>query len=229
MNQASLKLPIQKPVWRIPFIEQKTKGRIVLDIGAYDETAATTKGTDWLHGRIAKVAKEVVGVDNSTKLQKETRFFPNAVMYKHTFESFAAQENLSRFDIVIAGEFIEHLDNTLAFLSSVKKTPGLSGKTLILSTPNATSLHNVLLALIKKESAHPDHLQVYSYKTLATILQKAGFTKWRIFYYHVSFPEYLEKQKGFGRILALLTISCIHFLERCFPMLSGGLIVEVEI
>jgi 2-polyprenyl-3-methyl-5-hydroxy-6-metoxy-1,4-benzoquinol methylase len=71
---------------------------------------------------------------------------------------------------VVAGELIEHLENPLQFLRSFRQVSRLKGKALLLSTPNATAIHNCLIALGNRESTHRDHLRILSFKTLSTLL-----------------------------------------------------------
>ena len=51
--------------WKI--IEQYVKDKDVLDIGAVAHSAEMAEKSGWLHGRIAKVAKYVIGVRESDK------------------------------------------------------------------------------------------------------------------------------------------------------------------
>jgi hypothetical protein len=61
-----------RPVDRVAWIAERCRGRRVLDLGAYDETALAKRDTDqWLHGRIAAVAAGVLGIDASPGLPAE--------------------------------------------------------------------------------------------------------------------------------------------------------------
>src|ERR1700682_4987328 len=62
-----------RPVDKLSWVTEQCRDKFVLDLGAYDETAIGAKhGTPWwLHGRIARVARRVVGVDNSTSIPQE--------------------------------------------------------------------------------------------------------------------------------------------------------------
>jgi hypothetical protein len=54
----------------------------------------------------------------------------------------------------VGGELIEHLDNPLAFLTGVRRMQEFGAMRLILTTPNSTSLHNVLVGMARRESTH---------------------------------------------------------------------------
>lgn len=91
-----------------------------------------------------------------------------------------------KFDIVIAGDIIEHLFDTDVFLKKIHQvldTPG----TLLLSTPNLVSLGRRLMALFGKNpyceySAKTDginvgHIRYYTFEDLEKQLAENGFQK----------------------------------------------------
>ena len=132
-------------------------------------------------------------------------------------------------DIVVAGEIIEHLGNPLGFLRQLAQTRQLSGKTLILSTPNATALPNVLIGLARRKSAHPDHLCIFSYKTLTTLRRRAGFEGWQIVPYFSRFSEMQLRHVGLSCFAVRAVQVTVNGFEWLFPLLSFGYIVRARI
>ena len=66
------KLAPRGPVDRLDFLSAACREKVVLDIGCYDETALIKVDTaHWLHGRIAAVARQVIGIDNSAKIPED--------------------------------------------------------------------------------------------------------------------------------------------------------------
>jgi len=225
------KLKICKPVYRIPWILRQAQDKTVLDLGAFDETALNKVETPhWLHGRLAQVASQVIGIDNSDQLQKEELQTSNKskILKRHITDLEEITYNES-FDLIVAGELIEHLPHALEFLDKIKQLKNMSGKQFVLTTPNATSFHNAALALFKRESSHKDHLQIYSYKTLNTLCERTGFQSWEIIPYHVQFSELLLKKKGVHRRLITFCEKSVNAFEWLFPMISGGWIVNIRI
>jgi hypothetical protein len=227
-------IEIGRPVDRIAYISQACKNKVVLDLGALDETALEKKvgrGT-WLHEEIAKVADRVIGLDSSNIVPAAglvTR--RNAVIRKGNIldvDSFLVEIDFSP-DVVVAGELIEHLENPLQFLRSFRRVPRLTGKALLLSTPNATAIHNCIIALAKRESTHPDHLCILSLKTLSTLLSRAGYERWQIIPYHSEFAEMKQRNLGIRRRLVEVGEMGIKLFEKVFPLLSCGFIVETTI
>jgi hypothetical protein len=130
-----------------------------------------------------------------------------------------------RPDLIVAGELIEHTPDTLGWLSRL--AAAAPGTKFLATTPNTTSIINLLLALLRRENNHPDHLQVYSYKTLATLasrvpLQGAALT-----------PYYYDPHIFRGRLPAFaapvvsltdrLVLKPFQFL---FPLTAFGWILE---
>ncbi|MBA4198038.1 MAG: hypothetical protein C0459_10840 [Chitinophaga sp.] len=224
------KLLLPRPVERVNYIVQNCTGKRVLDLGCYDETALIKENTGkYLFTEISKVAELHFGVDNSSKLPE------TGISYSDTGKIFKGdiynlhQMNFgnTEFDVIVAGELIEHLPNTLDFFKHIKKQ--YAGKKMICSTPNTTSLSNIVLALFKRESCHIDHLQVYSYKTLNTLCKLAGFTAWEIIPYHVKFTEMIMRSKGIKKIFVSSAEKLVNTVETIFPMIAGGNIVAIDI
>jgi len=228
------RLAVAHPVDRIAFIARACDRARVLDLGAMDETAWQKKrgrGT-WLHEEIAKSALRVDGIDSSALVPAEgLRTAPNACIRRGDITDPAGLVAAlgEAPDVVVAGELIEHLDNPLQFLQRLAHIERISGKTLILSTPNATALHNVLIALARRESTHQDHLCVLSYKTLTSLCRRAGFRSWEIIPYFARFTEMEERQRGLGRLAVRLAERIVNLFEWLFPLLSFGYIVRVRL
>lgn len=222
------RLKVRPPVDRTKYIVERCRGRKVLDLGCYDETAAVKFGTrHWLHGEISKVAYSVTGVDNSEQIPEvglqtgqNSRILRGDVT---RLEEFARS---CEVETIVAGELLEHLAHPLEFLTDLHAL--FPGCELVLSTPNATSLTNATLALAQRESSHCDHLQVFSYKTLNSLCLRAGFADFEIIPYHVRFTELALRSSGLQRTLVAGAEQLVNFGERLFPLLSGGLILYVS-
>lgn len=227
-------LSVTRPVDRIKYIAAACDGRRVLDLGAMDETAWQCKrgqGT-WLHEEIAKVARRVEGVDNSETVPATgLATAANARIRRGDITDLggllAALEEMP--EVVVAGELIEHLESPLQFLRQFQQARALAGSELILSTPNATALHNVLIGVARRESTHHDHLCILSYKTLTTLCRRAGFTEWNIVPYYSRFTEMQERHSGLARLGVQGAERAVNCLEWVFPLLSFGYIARIRL
>lgn len=224
------KLSIQKPVERVKYITNICINKNVLDLGCFDETALIKEDSvNYLFQQISNVSKLHIGVDNSKLLPAEgITYSENVKILRGDIYDLnkLGLENYG-FDVIIAGELIEHLPNTLEFFMNLKRD--FNGKRIICSTPNTTSFANMVLALFKRESCHIDHYQVYSYKTLHTLCRTAKFKNWQIIPYNVKFTEMIMRSSGFKKQLIKLAEKTINGIEYLFPLTGGGYIIDIEI
>jgi len=225
------RITVNKTVNRLDYIVSKCRGKVVLDLGCFDETAMVKENSgNYLFEEISKVSKTHIGVDNSTLLPLNgIKFSENAeILFGSVYDLDKIHElEKYNFDVIIAGELIEHLPDTLSFLTDLKKL--YPGKKLICSTPNTTSLSNMILSLFNRESCHKDHLQVYSYKSLSTLCRVAGFKQWAILPYHVKYTEMIMAAKQPQKAIVQASESIINVLENIFPMTAGGYILEIDL
>lgn len=221
------RIAVSAPVDRIGFIAARCKGKRVLDIGCLDETALAKRGTgEWLHARIAAEAASVIGIDLSDKLTDEGLVTaPNARIVKG--DGTRPHVPAAEIDIIVAGEFIEHLENPLAFLREMKAR--YPGHELVLSTPNGASLANGLMGLAGREAQHPDHLLTSTYKTLNTLCRRAGVRAWEIVPYRFHAAELLISSRGAFRLFVQLAERAIRLGERIAPLRGFGYILRITL
>ena len=124
---------------------------------------------------------------------------------------------------------IEHLPNPLQFLRGLVGVDRLRGRTLVLTTPNATAVHNVAIGLVSRESTHHDHLCILSFKTLNSLCRRAGLADWRIVPYRAAFPEMRARNSGLRGAAVAAGEKVVNGLEWLFPLLSFGYVVHATI
>jgi hypothetical protein len=224
------KLTVPRPVDRIRHVCSACAGRRVLDLGAYDETEVKRKQVGawrWLHREIAAVASDVLGVDSSTELQAAGSVTTDA----GTEIRFGRVEDLGsvvaafRPEIIVAGELIEHTPDTLGWLAALAAhAPGVR---LVVTTPNATSILNLALAFARRENCHPDHLQIYSFKTLTTLANRFGLDDFTIVPYYYDSQLLQGRAPRMVRPLVLATDrTVLRAIQWLFPLTSFGLILD---
>lgn len=224
------RLVVARPVNRYDYVVEACSGERVLDLGAYDETEVYREGSSsyrWLHAEIATVADEVLGVDASEALRLageiETRQGTKIV--------YGLVENLDdiianfRPTVIVAGELIEHTQDTLGWLTKVAAcSPGVR---FLATTPNTTSIINVMLALLSRELAHPDHTQVYSYRTLWTLAGRVPMTRYRIVPYYYNVHLFYDRvPKWCAPLVMVLDKILLRSVQWLFPLTSFGLILD---
>ncbi|SDJ20473.1 Methyltransferase domain-containing protein [Actinokineospora alba] len=224
------RLPVRRPVDRYTYVVEQCRGQRVLDLGAYDETEVDREqhaSWRWLHAEIAGVAKEVLGVDASPKL-KDTGGVETScgtTIRYGTVENLDAILEEFRPDIIVAGELIEHTQDTLGWLSRIAALhPGIR---LVATTPNTTSLINMLMTLFSRENAHPDHIQVYSFRTLATLASRVPVNDMKIVpYYYDPHLFYSRLPRFMAPLVTAIHVLFLKPMQFLFPLSAFGLILD---
>jgi len=81
---------------------------------------------------------------------------------------------LGRFDLIVAGEVIEHLANPGRMLETAHAVLREDGE-IIITTANAFCFRKLLRVLLGKESVHEDHVAYYSHRTLERLATMYGY------------------------------------------------------
>jgi 2-polyprenyl-3-methyl-5-hydroxy-6-metoxy-1,4-benzoquinol methylase len=121
---------------RWAFIKSYVVNKTVLDVGPAElvGTVHRDKEERWLHKKIAAVAARVVGLEISEEQVQALRGMGYEVRWGNA-EDFDLGEE---FDVVLAGELIEHLSNPGRFLDCARRHLRPGG-VLLLTSPNRFS------------------------------------------------------------------------------------------
>lgn len=140
---------------------------VVLDVGFWGQ-GVTAQDKHWPHRLIKERAKEVYGLD----LDFAPEFDGNDHYFKMSAESFRLP---ARFDVIFAGDLVEHLSNPGLFLDSCAAHLKPGGR-LILTTPNCFSFFSLTEKMTKPEpTVNKDHTCYFNFKTLKQLLHKNGW------------------------------------------------------
>ena len=133
---------------------------------------------------LAKFGAAVTGIDLSESGIALARAAHPQVRYEVGSVYDDLHARFGAFDRVVALEVIEHLFDPRTFLRRAFEALKPGG-VLVLSTPYHGYLKNVVLALSGKLDAHftvlwdGGHIKFFSERTLATMLEEAGFVDLR--------------------------------------------------
>ncbi|MCD6263063.1 class I SAM-dependent methyltransferase [Candidatus Bathyarchaeota archaeon] len=124
---------------RFEVIEEFVRGKDVLDVGCVGLGYQRT-GDFWVHGRICKVARRVVGVD----IQREEVARLKEEGYEVVIADINKRMDLGEtFDVINVGQVLTYLTDFDTFFDNIKRHLRPNGL-LILSVTNAHSLKNFL-------------------------------------------------------------------------------------
>ena len=210
-------LPRGAPVDRLDALVDAARGKRVAHVGFVDELLERKRAEGvWLHERLAAVASSLVGLDSSADgVARARELGHEAHLVDAQSPEAVAGLGLAHADVVIAGEIVEHLDAPGPFLRAMRELVGPGGL-LVLTTPNAYRLLNVLAPLTGAELVHPDHTAWHSPRTLRTLLERSGWHVERIAYYRT--PR--RRGSPIGNLLRGMSAA----LGRVRPSWSDGLI-----
>ena len=164
---------------RWQFLEPYFRGKTVLDIGPAELVGTSNRHKlekTWLHARIKSVAAHVVGLEkNPEQVEALTRLGYNIVQGDAESFDLGAQ-----FDVVFAGELIEHLSNPGLFLECAKRHLKPDG-VLLLTTPNRFSAAHFVSAFMRNripeyEKAIAKHVCYFDENSLRDLLIRHGFS-----------------------------------------------------
>lgn len=87
-----------------------------------------------------------------------------------------------KFDTVIIGEVLEHVDNPLLFLKKCASILNKPGR-LVLSTPNPLNIYEIIfnITINRKYMFSHDHITLYPQRYLVRMVEKAGFNNVKLF------------------------------------------------
>lgn len=223
------RLPTAPGVDRIEFLAELVAGRSVVHVGFADRgyREMQDQAGTWLHAHLARQARRLVGID----LDEEGVAAARAAGYEawaldcRDADAIAAA-GIEPAEVVVAGEVIEHLDEPGRFLESLHALVAPGGE-LVVTTPNASGLLNTVAALAGREVNHPDHVAMFSWRTLQNLLSRHG---WEVTDSATYVPVMKEGARQGSGVMALAARGVLA-AERAAarlgaPFLSDGLIVR---
>lgn len=193
-------------VWIMKFVA----GKSVLDLGCVRHNIKETEKSGWLHGEIRKVARRVVGVDY---LQQ-----PILELKQRGYEVVCADvevmELQERFDAIVLGDLIEHLNNCGKFIERAKEHLNPGG-VLLLTTPNPVNpLRFISVLLLGESNANSEHTCWFTEQVLRQLFDRYNFEVIDVEYVDDSYQYYLNwKWMIFLPINYLLVKLRVRFAE----------------
>jgi 2-polyprenyl-3-methyl-5-hydroxy-6-metoxy-1,4-benzoquinol methylase len=151
-------------------LEHVATGERVLDVGCGDGRFA---------GELLDAGAQVLGIDVAEEPLRRARARHPELDVRLVPDAGPWQLEDSSFDVVWAGEVIEHVADTSAWLSEARRVLR-SGGSLVLSTPAHDRLTLLATALSRRAFARRfeprgEHLRFYSRDTLTQLLRDFGF------------------------------------------------------
>lgn len=160
---------------KIQVILNYCRNKTVLDLGCIDPEAIQERMAEgiWLHSRIKEGAQRVIGIDILEDYILKLRESGFDIRYGDV-EHLEKLELDEKFDVIVAGDVIEHLFNPGLFLDGVKRF-FKKDACMIITTPNCFAPLRTLHTFLNRELVNRDHTCWYSYNTLRQLLELKGY------------------------------------------------------
>ena len=124
-------ITIYVPLGRNEMILSMMVNKDVLDIGFVEHNRKYIESEEWFHKKIKHICKNLTGADLNKNLVDELK----ADGYvSHVVDVCSGTTLGSKFDVIHAGDLIEHLHNLEGFFGFIERHLNRDGK-LIISTP----------------------------------------------------------------------------------------------
>ena len=187
-------------ITRITKLEELVKGKKIIHLGCCDHIPLIKKKIEnnvWLHSRVTDTAEKCLGIDIDEDgidyLRKELSH--DNVIQADITSAGIEEVTSERWDYILIGEILEHVDNPIAFLSSINELYGKYIDRIIITVPNAFSLHNFTSVKKHDENINSDHRYWFSPYTLGKIGTRAGLAVEEFFFVQEVQPTIGKKAK----------------------------------
>jgi 2-polyprenyl-3-methyl-5-hydroxy-6-metoxy-1,4-benzoquinol methylase len=198
-----------------------TRGKRLLDVGCigHDFEARQVMGTFYI-ADFQKVAAYVKGIDILAEDVERAR--------KRGFEVEVGDAETfvdgQKYDVIFAGELIEHLSNPGNFLKCAKENLADDG-VMVLSTPNTFSFSRMLRCVTRMTNDPPlneEHTCYFTPQTLQQLITRWGFRIDQLYYSDYDYGAIVMSRKK----AAFLRFNAA--LSRVAPKFSQSFIVELR-
>lgn len=200
-------------VQRLDLIGRLCSGKKVLHLGCTNHpyTQDAIDNEMLLHFSLNKAAGELYGFDYDQEGIDVLTAHGMTNLYRADLEKLDDVEIDETFDVIIAGEMIEHLNNPGLFLRGIKRFMN-EQTVLVITTVNAYCGMRFFLYGLKgkggkNEPVHPDHVAYYSYSTLKLLLNRHDLDVSEFMFYDLGREHRVHSRK----ILNFINDVCVRF------------------
>lgn len=162
---------------KIAFVVDQCRGKDVLDLGCVQHDARFEANKFWLHKAVRSVAKSVVGLDLHGPGVEQLRMKGYDIVHGD-----AQDFDFGRtFEVIVAGDLIEHLSDLGGFMRSCAKHM-TTESVFVVCTPNPWHWHKVVRAAWKPVPVNEEHTCWICPTTLNQLAGRYGLVVDRVEY-----------------------------------------------
>jgi SAM-dependent methyltransferase len=169
-NRRELRALRRPPVERrVQYLQDLARGKRVLDIGVVEHELRSRDNAQWLHRNLVDVATSCVGVDIAPDEIQALRDDGYDVRVHDVTESPLHEQ----FDLIVAGEVIEHVGRPGELLANSRAMLAPGGR-LVITTPNPYMLHRAWHGLRGAFGDSADHVSLFGPSQMLELGRRAG-------------------------------------------------------
>ncbi len=209
-------------VQRIDVLRDHCRGKKVLHLGCtnFPYTQQSIDSNSLLHFDLQQIASHLYGFDFDQAGIDILKGHGVNDIFQADLEHLEKVPVNETFDVIVAGEMIEHLNNPGLFLEGIKRFMAPETE-LVITTINAYCgmrffWYSMTRNHGRNEPVHPDHVAYYSYSTLSLLARRHGFDVAKFMFYDLG----SEHRAAGRRILNFINDVCVWFA----PQWSDGVI-----
>jgi len=194
---------------RTAYLCDLTRGKRVLDIGVVEHIFDASNSKQWLHAKLCEVAKQCVGTDvlsdELAKLRQRGYDVRNVDLTLTRLEE--------KFDVIVMGEIIEHVDKPGTLLANAAAMLEPDG-CLVVTTPNPWYVNVIVRNLLRGApfSDSADHVAWYDAGTLFEMGQRNGLELHRYIGVRAASARTIAGRIVFGVAPLLIAVGINQFL-----------------
>jgi 2-polyprenyl-3-methyl-5-hydroxy-6-metoxy-1,4-benzoquinol methylase len=116
---------------RLQYFCELVQGKDILDVGVVAHTQNAVNSTEWLHRHLSRAARSCLGVDI---LEQEVAYL-KSLGFNVLCEDITQNSLNQKFDVIVCGEILEHLNSPGNLLANVSSMLRPNGR-VVISVPN---------------------------------------------------------------------------------------------
>ncbi len=217
-NLVRLNVPLQRIKEPFAMIEKIVEGKNVLNIGAAGgvEGYLPHNKKAWLHEKIKRKAKRIVGVD----IDQNSIQYAQQYGYEILNQNCETMELGKIFDVIVMSDVIEHVDAPVAAIENLMTKHLIDDGALFITTPNATASNILFRTLFRRKfNVLNDHVTVFYPENFKVICDRLGVQLTDIYMFdHIDHRSFSNKMKSF----------IFQFLTLLSPRLSSSMLVVIK-
>ena len=180
-NGLTIRLPKMKVVGRLAELKRIATSKRVIHFGYCDHLPLVPQKIEsgrWLHSILTGVTTECIGLDidrNAVETLARDYNIENGFAFDLFRDAVPSEVSENKWDFLVMGEILEHVDNPVSFLSKIHDTFADSVSNLVITVPNAYDLTGLAFASSNAECINSDHRYWFTPYTLTKVAYRAGF------------------------------------------------------